>query len=152
MATSGDGARRSGEARQQVPSTVAPAAGSGSQRGAETVPHGGPAATLPEQFGPYRVKRKLGGGGMGAVYLVENTALGREEALKVPHFDSGDDPSVRQRFVQEARAAAALKHPNLCPVYHVGEQGGIHFLTMPYLEGKPLSDYAGRPQPPRKAV
>jgi serine/threonine protein kinase len=152
MATNGDGTGRSANPRQQIPSTVAPAAGPGSQPGAETVPAGGPAAALPEQFGPYRVKKKLGGGGMGAVYLVENTALKREEALKVPHFDSGDDPSVRQRFVQEAQAAAALKHPNLCPVYHVGEQNGIHFLTMPYLEGKPLSDFTGRPQPPRKAV
>jgi hypothetical protein len=155
MATSGDGAKRSGDPRQQAPSAAGgkkSGTGVGSQRGAETVPTGGAGTALPEKFGPYRVKKKLGGGGMGAVYLVENTALQREEALKVPHFDAGDDLAVRQRFIQEARAAAALTHPNLCPVYHVGALDGVYFLTMPYLQGMPLSDYTGQPQPPRKAV
>jgi serine/threonine protein kinase len=149
MAANGDSAGRSGTPRRQGP---APAAGSGSQHGSETVPAAGTGTVLPEQFGPYRIKKKLGGGGMGAVYLVENTALGREEALKVPHFDAGDGEAVRQRFLQEARAAAGLRHANLCPVYHVAEQDGVCFLTMPYLEGRPLDDFTGRPQPARKAV
>jgi predicted Ser/Thr protein kinase len=102
-------------------------------------------------FGTYHVKKKLGGGGMGTVYLVENTELRRDEALKVPHFEA-DDPQARERFLREARAAAGLDHPNLCPVYHVGVQDGVHFLTMRYLQGRPLSDYTARPQPPRKAV
>src|ERR1700746_715093 len=92
---------------------------------------------MPAQLGRYRIKQRLGGGGMGAVYLVENTELQREEALKVPHFDPGADAAVRQRFLQEARAAAGLRHPNLCPVYHVGVQDGICFLPMPYLQGRP---------------
>ncbi len=50
---------------------------------------------IPEQLGRYKIKKKLGGGGMGAVYLVENTELQREEALKVPHFEYGDHPEVR---------------------------------------------------------
>jgi formylglycine-generating enzyme required for sulfatase activity/predicted Ser/Thr protein kinase len=106
---------------------------------------------LPEVFGRYRVKRKLGGGGMGTVYLVENTELQREEALKVPRFEA-DDAEGRERFLREARAAAKLHHPNLCPVYHVGVQDGVSFLTMHYLQGKPLSDYTDQPQPPREAV
>jgi eukaryotic-like serine/threonine-protein kinase len=107
---------------------------------------------MPTEFGRYRVRKQLGGGGMGAVYLVENTELRREEALKVPHFGVGDDPEVRERFLREARAAAKLDHPNLCPVYDVGEVNGVCFLTMRYLKGKLLSDYTGKPQPPRKAV
>jgi serine/threonine protein kinase len=107
---------------------------------------------MPTEFGRYRVRKQLGGGGMGAVYLVENTELKREEALKVPHFGVGDDPEVRERFLREARAAAQLDHANLCPVYDVGAINGVCFLTMRYLKGKLLSDYTGKPQPPRKAV
>jgi predicted Ser/Thr protein kinase len=103
-------------------------------------------------FGPYHVKKHLGGGGMGTVYLVENTALGREEALKVPHFEDGDSLQTRERFLREARAAAGLDHPNLCPVYHVGVQDGVYFLTMRYLQGRPLSDYTDKPRLPRQAV
>jgi serine/threonine protein kinase len=107
---------------------------------------------MPAQLGRYRFKKRLGGGGMGAVYLVENTELQRDEALKVPHFESGSDPSVRERFLREARAAAKLHHPNLCPIYHADVIDGIYFLTMCYLDGKPLSAYTGRPHPPREAV
>jgi serine/threonine protein kinase len=107
---------------------------------------------MPTEFGRYRVRKQLGGGGMGAVYLVENTELKREEALKVPHFGVGDDPEVRERFLREARAAAQLDHANLCPVYDVGTINGVCFLTMRYLKGKLLSEYTGKPQPPRKAV
>ena len=109
-------------------------------------------ANLPAQLGRYRIKQRLGGGGMGAVYLVENTELQREEALKVPHFESGGDPVVRERFLREARAAARLHHPNLCPIYHADEIDGVCFLTMRFLEGKPLSAYTGRPHSPRRAV
>src|SRR4051812_10458278 len=57
---------------------------------------------LPEQFGRYRIVKKLGSGGMGAVYLAQDTALGRAVALKVPHFGPGDGPEARQRFRREA--------------------------------------------------
>ena len=107
---------------------------------------------LPPQFGRYRVKKKLGGGGMGTVYLVENTELEREEALKVPHFSDGDDTQFRERFLREAKSAARLDHANLCPVYDAGVQDGIYYLTMRFLKGKLLSDYTGKPQPARKAV
>ena len=133
------------------------AAGADSLRGGKTLPQGtalylGPKQGLPQVFGRYRVQKLLGGGGMGAVYLVVNTELEREEALKVPHFDAADDPQVRERFIREAKAAAGLDHPNLCPVYDVGVLDGIYYLTMRYLKGKLLSEYSGTAQPPRKAV
>ncbi|MBI1913281.1 MAG: SUMF1/EgtB/PvdO family nonheme iron enzyme [Planctomycetes bacterium] len=94
--------------------------------------------SLPEQFGRYRILRKLGGGGMGTVYLAEDTELSRKVALKVPHFTT-DDTVATSRFKREARIAAGIDHPNLCPVYDVGEVGGTLYLTMPYIEGKQLS-------------
>jgi len=133
------------------------AAGTDSVRGGKTLPQGtapylGPKQGLPQEFGRYRVQKLLGGGGMGAVYLVINTELEREEALKVPHFDAADDPSVRERFLREAKSAAKLDHPNLCPVYDVGVLDGVYYLTMRYLKGKLLSEYGGTAQPVRKAV
>ncbi len=94
---------------------------------------------LPESFGRYRILRKLGEGGMGAVYLAEDTRLGRRVALKVPHFTADDGPAVVERFYREARVAAGIDHPNLCPVHDVDEHGGVHYLTMPFIEGTTLS-------------
>ena len=142
-------------ARPQTPAgnDIKPTTG----RGGETLPQAtaaylGPKMGLPHEFGRYRVQKQLGGGGMGAVFLVVNTELQREEALKVPHFDAADDPEVHERFLREARAAAGLDHPNLCPVYDVGVLDGIYYLTMRHLKGKLLSDHTGTPQPPRKSV
>ena len=101
---------------------------------------------LPEQFGRYRIMRQLGQGGMGAVYLAHDTKLNRSVALKVPYFSPADGPQAVQRFEREARAAATLDHPNLCPIHDVGEIDGIHYLTMPYIEGKPLSEAMTRGQ------
>ncbi len=92
-----------------------------------------------QQFGRYRIVKKLGEGGMGAVYEAEDMVLGRRVALKVPRFDPDDDIKVIERFHREARIAAAIHHPNLCPVFDVGEVDGTHFLTMPLLDGTPLS-------------
>ena len=117
----------------------------------------GPAAsaprTLPEQFGRYRIVKKLGAGGMGTVYLAHDSQLDRPVALKVPHF-SPRDAQVRHRFDHEAKAAATLAHPNLCPVYDVGEIDGILYLTMAYIEGKPLSAFlrGGKALPQRGAA
>src|SRR3954452_12518400 len=102
---------------------------------------------LPEQFGCYRILKKLGAGGRGAVYLAEHVKLGRRVALKVPHFKPDDREAVLERFRREARLAAGIDHPNFCPVYEVDEVGGIHFFTMAYLEGTPLSDLIADEQP-----
>jgi hypothetical protein len=101
-------------------------------------PHKSPQA-LPEQFGRYRIVRQLGRGGMGTVYLAHDTQLDRPVALKVPHF-MADDATALERFYREARVAATLDHPHLCPIHDVGQHEGIHYLTMPYIEGKPLSE------------
>jgi hypothetical protein len=99
-------------------------------------------ATHPEltgQLGRYRILNSLGAGGMGTVYLAIDTHLDRRVALKVPHFKPDDPPLVIERFQREARIAGRIEHPNLCPVHDVGEIDGIHFFTMPYIEGTTLS-------------
>src|SRR5262249_3284808 len=94
---------------------------------------------LPPQLGRYRLLRKLGEGGMGTVYLAEDTLLSCSVALKVPHFSEADNSTVIERFRREARAATGLEHPNICPVHDVGQVGGVYYLVMPYVEGTPLS-------------
>jgi serine/threonine protein kinase len=98
--------------------------------------------SLPEQFGRYRILQCLGKGGMGTVYLAHDTSLDRRVALKVPHWTTENSPQALARFLQEARAASALRHANICPVYDVGEAGGVPYLTMAYIEGRPLSEVA----------
>ncbi|OAI41667.1 hypothetical protein AYO40_02725 [Planctomycetaceae bacterium SCGC AG-212-D15] len=105
---------------------------------------GAPGADLPRQFGRYQIRRKLGQGGMGAVYLAFDQSLDREVALKVPQFKPGDGAIVLERFAREARAAATIQHPNICPVFDVGEVDGTPFVTMAFIEGKPLSDLIAR--------
>ena len=109
------------------------------------------APELAGQFGRYRILRKLGQGGMGAVYLAHDDKLDRQVALKVPRFGPDDGPEVLERFEREARAAATISHPNICPVYDVGDVGGVHFVTMAYVEGQSLSGLvqSGKPLPQR---
>jgi tRNA A-37 threonylcarbamoyl transferase component Bud32 len=94
---------------------------------------------LPEQFGRYRMQRQLGQGGMGAVFLVHDTQLQRDVALKVPQFSRADSKDVRERFLREARAAATLNHVNICPVYDIGEIDGVLYITMAFIDGQPLT-------------
>jgi hypothetical protein len=97
--------------------------------------------TSPEAVGRYRIVRRLGGGGMGDVYLAHDPRLGREVAVKVPRFGGLQGPAlVRERFLREARAAALVHHPNVCPVYDSGEDGGRPFVVMAYVEGGSLAD------------
>jgi class 3 adenylate cyclase/uncharacterized protein HemY/predicted Ser/Thr protein kinase len=98
-----------------------------------------PALTLPDPFGRYRVRRVLGRGGMGTVYLAHDTRLDRDVALKVPHREIAADPQALERFYREARAVACLRHPHVCEVYDVDEIGGTPFMTMAYIEGAALS-------------
>ncbi|GEE03513.1 hypothetical protein nbrc107696_39590 [Gordonia spumicola] len=88
-------------------------------------------------FGDYRIVRRLGQGGMGAVYLVENPQLGRYEALKV--IAPTADADFQTRFTQEARTAAALDHPGIIGVHHVGIADGVPWFTMTYLDGADLT-------------
>jgi predicted Ser/Thr protein kinase len=108
---------------------------------------GGRTNPLPETFGRYRILRPLGQGAMGTVYLAHDTQLDRPVALKVPQFAGDDGPEVRQRFLSEARAAATIVHPNVCPVFDVGEINGTPYLTMAYLEGPSLAKLLQGPAP-----
>jgi serine/threonine protein kinase len=88
----------------------------------------------------YRIVDKLGEGGMGAVYRACDTRLGREIAIKVMPAELAANVERRRRFEQEARAVAALKHPNIVTVYAVEEHEGVNFITMELIEGRPLSE------------
>ena len=92
----------------------------------------------------YEVLAKLGEGGMGVLYKARDTRLDRLVALKVLRPDKVADPERRRRFVQEARAASALNHPNIVTVYDFGEAGSYLFLAMEYVEGTSLAHLLGR--------
>jgi serine/threonine protein kinase len=89
--------------------------------------------------GHYRITSQLGAGGMGEVFLAEDTRLERKAAIKFLPADMAADPDRRQRFLKEARAASALNHPHVCIVYDVGEtEDGLPFIAMEYIEGGSL--------------
>src|SRR5262249_43202412 len=91
--------------------------------------------------GHYRITARLGAGGMGEVFLAEDTRLDRKAAIKFLPANVADDPQRRQRFVTEAKAASALNHPHVCVVYDVGEtEDGLPFIAMEFVEGQSLRD------------
>ncbi len=91
-----------------------------------------------ERLGPYEILAPIGAGGMGEVYRAQDTRLTRLVALKVLPAEVSRDHERRQRFEQEARAVAALNHPNIVAIYDVGEEGGVLFLVTELVEGKNL--------------
>jgi serine/threonine-protein kinase len=93
---------------------------------------------LPRQFGRYRLEQVLGHGGMGTIFLAMDEQLNRQVALKMPRF-AGEDSASIDRFYREARIAANLSHPNLCPIHDLGEWQGQHYFTMPQLRGETLA-------------
>ncbi len=102
----------------------------------------------------YRVLEMLGHGGMGVVYKVHEEALDREVAIKLLTAARMDDPAAIQRFQREARAMAAVNHPNIVTIHSVGEEGGNPFIVMEYVDGLSLGDLLARrgPLPPSQAV
>lgn len=95
-------------------------------------------------LGHYEILELLGSGGMGAVYRAKDTRLERAVALKVLPPKMASNPEWRQRFEREARAIAAVDHPNIVTLYSVEEAQGLYFLTMQLVEGRPLSELIPR--------
>jgi eukaryotic-like serine/threonine-protein kinase len=96
-----------------------------------------------QRFGPYEILGKLGGGGMGVVFRAWDERLHREVAIKLL-YDDYKMPGIRERFLQEARAASALNHPNICTIFDIGEQNHNPYLVMELLEGETVKDRIAR--------
>jgi serine/threonine protein kinase len=93
---------------------------------------------MPDAIGPYTIVREIGRGGMGIVYEGWDERLSRAVAIKT--ILRASDPTMRERFVREARAAAAVSHPNICQLFDIGEHNGEPFLCMELLDGKSLAE------------
>ncbi|MFZ0799434.1 MAG: serine/threonine-protein kinase, partial [Terriglobales bacterium] len=110
------------------------------------------ALTTGTKLGPYEIIAPLGAGGMGEVYRARDTRLGREVALKVLPESFSRDADRLRRFEQEARAVAALNHPNILAIHDIGEQGGSPFIVSELLEGTSLrAELENGALSPRKA-
>src|SRR5207247_1196011 len=105
--------------------------------GDPTEPHPG------QVIGHYQVRSLLGRGGMGEVYLAEDTRLERQVALKLLPAEFTEDKDRVRRFAQEARAASALNHPNIITIYEIGEDGRTHYIVTEYVEGETLRQRLG---------
>jgi len=100
----------------------------------------------------YRIEARVGRGGMGEVYRAEQLSLGRKVALKILTPELATDGSFRQRFLRESRIAAGIDHPNVIPIYEAGEDGGLLYIAMRYVEGSDLAtllEREGRLEPAR---
>jgi serine/threonine protein kinase/Tfp pilus assembly protein PilF len=94
-----------------------------------------------EKISHYRILKKLGSGGMGEVYLAEDDNLGRTVAIKVLPTEVEMNAERLRRFINEARSASAIKHPNVASIYELGEWNGRHFIAMEYIEGETLDSH-----------
>jgi serine/threonine protein kinase len=96
------------------------------------------------RLGTYRILKKLGAGGMGVVFLAEDTLLGRKVALKTMLPALAENPQNKARFLREARIAAAIENPHIVTIFQVGEDNGVPYLAMPLLKGVSLHDRLAR--------
>ena len=100
--------------------------------------------TTGTRLGRYEIRSKIGEGGMGEVYLAQDTKLDRTVAIKVLPADLANDQSRMRRFTQEARTASSLSHPNVAHIYEIEEIEGMHFIAMEYIEGETLREKLAR--------
>ena len=115
-----------------------------------STPPPSPTAAAERYIGKYRVRRELGRGGMGAVYLAEQPGLGREVAIK--ELLQTADPVALKRFLQEAQVMARTSHPNLVQVHDMELQGNVNYLVMEFIRGRSLRDWLNeKPVPPPQA-
>src|SRR3989454_11294950 len=96
------------------------------------------ALTAGTKLGRYEIRSKIGAGGMGEVYLAQDTKLDRKVALKILPAEVTSHRDPIERFVREAKAAAALNHPNIAQVYEISESEGTQFIAMEYIEGETM--------------
>ena len=92
------------------------------------------------RLGRYEIRSKIGAGGMGEVYLAEDTRLHRKVALKILPLNVAANQDRMRRFEQEATAAASLNHPHIAHIYEIGEAEGVNFIAMEFVEGKTLRE------------
>ena len=98
-------------------------------------------APLPERIGDYEILGPLGSGAMGRVYLARDARLGRRVAIKVMSSAKAGDPAARRRFIRESQTTAAVEHPHIMAIHHVGEDHGLPFIVMQHLEGRTLAEW-----------
>src|SRR5262245_39014948 len=103
-------------------------------------------------IGKYRVLERLGSGGMGQVYLCEHKLMRRRVAVKVLPPAKAEDTSALERFYREARAVAALDHPNIVRAFDIDQDGNLHFLVMEYVDGSNLQDIIKRFSGPMEPI
>lgn len=99
-------------------------------------------------LGRYEIRSQIGAGGMGEVYLAQDTKLERTVALKVLHADVAQDQQRMRRFMQEARAASALNHPYILTIHEIGEEGGVRFIATEFIQGETLRQHIRRAKTP----
>src|SRR5256885_15642348 len=105
------------------------------------------------KLGPYQIQALIGAGGMGEVYRARDTRLDHSMAIKVLATSLANDPERLRRFEQEARAEAALKHPNILAIHDIGTQDGTYYLVLEFLECTTLrTQLTNRALPERKAI
>src|SRR5437762_4903220 len=96
------------------------------------------------KLGRYEIRSQIGAGGMGEVYLAQDTKLDRKVALKILPAELASNCDRMERFVREAKAAAALNHPNIATIHEIGETDGVNFIAMEFIDGQTLREKIDR--------